>query len=51
MIIPIKNKVDSELIRQQRKTQMNKENIRKNSKIVDHDEKFGDKVILTNIAA
>ena len=51
MIIPIKHKVDWGLIPQQRKTQINKENIRKNSKIVDHDYKLGDKFVITNNAA
>ena len=47
MIIPIKHKVDWGLIRQQRKMKINKDNILKNSKIVDHDYKVGDEVILT----
>ena len=51
MIIPIKHKVDWGLVLQQRKTQINKDNIGKNIKIVYHDNKDGDKVILTNNAA
>ena len=37
MIIPIKHKADWELIRQQNQTKINRYNIRKNNKIVDHD--------------
>ena len=37
MIIPIKHKVDWELIRQRKQVKINKDNIRKNNKIVDHD--------------
>ena len=49
MIIPIKHKLNSGLICQKRKTQINKENIRKNSKIIYHDYKLGDKDILTTM--
>ena len=51
MIIPKKHKVDWGLIPQQRKTQINKDNILKNSKIVDHDYKLGDEFVITNNAA
>ena len=37
-----------ELIHQQKLTKINKNNIRKSSKIVDHDYKVGKKVMLTN---
>ena len=50
MILPIKHKVDWELICQQKQTQISKDNIRKNIKRVDHDYKVGDKVILNNNA-
>ena len=43
--------VDWELKCQKKQTQINKYKIRKNSKIVDHDYKFGEKVMLTNNAA
>ena len=39
MIIPIKNRVDWELIRQRRQTKTNKDNIRENNNRVDHDYK------------
>ena len=48
MILPIKHKVDSELIRQKKQTQINKDGICKNIKQVDHDYKAGDKVMLNN---
>ena len=51
MIIPIKHKADWELIRQQYQTQINKDNIHKNSKRVDHNYKVDDKVILNNNSA
>ena len=51
MILPIKHKVDGGLIRQQNKMQINKDNIRKNIKQVDHDYKAGDKVMLNNHSA
>ena len=51
MILLIKYKVDWELIRQKNQTKINKDNIRKNIKQVDHDYKVGDKVILNNKAA
>ena len=48
MIIPIKHKAHRELIHQKKKMQSNKYNTHENSKIVDHDQKVGDMVILTN---
>ena len=48
IFVPIKYKVDWELIRQQKQTQINKDNICENSKRIDHDYKVGDKVILNN---
>ena len=46
MILLIKNKVDWELIRQQNQMQINKDNIHKYIKRVDHDYKVGDKFML-----
>ena len=51
MIIPIKNNADWELIRQRNHSQINKDNIRENNKIVDHDYKDIDKSMLNNHAA
>ena len=51
MILLIKHMLDWKLIRQQNQTQINKDNIRENNKRVDHDYKFGDKVMLDNNAA
>ena len=51
MILLIKHKTDWELIRNQMQTQINKDNIRKNSKGVDHDYKVRDKVIINNHAS
>ena len=51
MILPIKHKVDRELICHQKQRHINKDNIRENIKIVDHNYKVGDKVILNNHAA
>ena len=51
MILPIKHKVDWELIRQINQMQIIKDNIRKNNKVVDHNYKVGDKVMLNNHAA
>ena len=42
--------MDWELICQQKQTQINKDNIRENSKIVEHDYKVGDKFMLNNHA-
>ena len=51
MILPIKYKVDWELIRQRKQTQINKYNIRKIDKIFNHNYKVGYKVTLNNNAA
>ena len=51
MILPIKHKVNSELIFQKKQMQINKDNIGKNIKIVDHNYKVGDKVMITNNSA
>ena len=51
MIIPIKYKVDWELIHKQKQMQINKDNIRENNKGVDHNYKVGDKFMLTNNSA
>ena len=48
MILPIKHMVDWELTRQQKQTQSNKYNIQGNYKIVGHDYKVVDEVILDN---
>ena len=50
-ILLIKHNLDWELISQQKQTQINEHNIRKNNKGVDHDYKSGDKVMLTNNSA
>ena len=51
MILPIKYTVDWELICQQNKTQINKDNIRENRKRVDHDYKVIEKVMISNNSA
>ena len=51
MIILIKHNMDWRLIRHQNQTQINKDNIHKNIKIVDHDYKVGDKFMLDNHTA
>ena len=51
MILPIKYTVDWELICQQNKTQINKDNIRENRKQFEHDYKVVDKVMLTKHTA
>ena len=51
MILPIKHKVYWQLTRQQKQTQINKDNIRKNRNRVDHDYKFGNKVMPNNHSA
>ena len=51
MILLIKHEVDWELIRQRNQTKINKNNILKNNKRVDHTYKVGDKVIPDNYAA
>ena len=50
-ILPIKHKVDREFIHQQNKRQIIKYNILKNSNLIDHNYKVGDKVMLINNAA
>ena len=50
MILLIKHTSDLELIRQQKLTRINKDKISKNSKIVDHEYKVGDKAMLNNNA-
>ena len=50
IIIHIKHDLDWELIRQKNQAQMNKDNIQKDNKRVDHDYKFGYKVMLDNHA-
>ena len=47
----IKHKVDWELIRHQKQTQINKDNIRENIRQVDYDYKSGEKVMLNDHAA
>ena len=51
MIIPIKHRVDWELLCQQKETQINKNNIQGNNKTVDHDYKVVAKSMLDNHAA
>ena len=51
MIILIKHTGDWELISQIRKTQINKDNIPENGKILDHDYKVEDKEIFNNNTA
>ena len=48
MILRIKHKVDCKFICQQNQTQSNKDNIRENNKIVEHDYNVGGKVMLNN---
>ena len=48
MILPIKISWIGDLLPQQNLAQINKDNIRKNNKRVDHDYKVGDKVMLAN---
>ena len=48
MILLIKHTVDWWLIPQWKQTQINKDNIRENSKIVEHGYKVGDKVIIVD---
>ena len=47
MIIPIKYRVNWELIRQQKQTQINRNNTQENKHRVDYAYKVGDKVMLT----
>ena len=51
MIIPIKHKVDWELIRQRKQVKINKDNIFQNNHRVDYDYKVQDNVILTKHTA
>ena len=51
IILLIKHKVDGELIRQQKQTQIIKDNIGENRKQVDHDYNVGDIVMLNNHTA
>ena len=51
MILPIKHTVNWELVRHQRQTQVNKDNIRENRHIVEHDYKVGDNSMLTKNTA
>ena len=51
MILPIKHRVDQELRRQQKQTQIIRDNARQNKYRVDYDYKIGDKVIITNHTA
>ena len=46
-ILPIKHKVDWELIRQQKQTQIKRDKTRENKNRVNHDYKVEDDVILT----
>ena len=48
LILPIKHRVDWELIRQRKHTQINIDNARKNKHRVDYDYKVKDKFIITN---
>ena len=48
MILPIKHRVDWELICQQKQMQINRHKARDNKHIVYYDYKVGDKVMLTN---
>ena len=47
MILPIKHRADWELIRQQKQTQINRDNTCKNRHRLDYDYKVGDNVMLT----
>ena len=47
MILPIKHRVDWELILQQKQTQINRNNTQENKHRVDYDYKIGDNVKLT----
>ena len=51
MILPIKHRVDWELIRQRKQMQINRYNTQDNKHRVDYDYKVGDKVMLTNHTA
>ena len=51
MILPIKHRVDWELIRQQKQTKLNRDNTRENKYIFDFDYKVRDKVMLNKHTA
>ena len=51
MILPIKHRVDWELIAQQKQTQFNRDNARENKHRVYYDYKVGDKFMLTDHTA
>ena len=51
MILPMKHVVDWEFLRQQKQTQIIRDNARENIHRVDYDYKAGDKVILNNHTA
>ena len=51
MIVPIKHRVDWELIFQQKQTQINRDNTQDYRNKVDYYYKFRDKIILTNNTA
>ena len=51
MILPIKKRVDGELLRQRKQTPINKYTARENKNRVDYDYKVGDKVMLLNHTA
>ena len=51
MILPIKHRVDWELIRQLKQTQINRDNACKNKHRVDYEYRVGDKVMLANHTA
>ena len=51
MILPIKHRVDRELICQQKRMQINRDNSRKKEHIVEYDYKVVDKLMLTNHTA
>ena len=51
IILPIKHKVDWELIRQQKQTQINKDNTPENNKRVDHDYMVRETFVINNHSA
>ena len=51
MTLPIKQTVDWKLIRQQKQTQINKDDIHENRHRVDYDYKVRDNVMLNNYTA
>ena len=48
MILPIKQRVNWELIRQKKQTQINRDNNQENKHKVEYDYKVGDKVMIAN---